>query len=121
MRTKPRKDARPPSKRKKPERLAEKLLEIRKRLKLSQGGIIKRLGLEEEIERDYISKFERGILEPTLNVLLAYARTISITGRGEFLETLIDDEMDLPERLPADPNSIVPKARSRTLSAHKEI
>jgi transcriptional regulator with XRE-family HTH domain len=59
--------------------------------------------LENEIERDYISKFERGILEPTLDVLLAYARAISTTGRGEFLETIIEDKMNLPEKMPANP------------------
>ena len=63
--------------------------------------MIRRLGLEQEIERDYVSKYERGILEPTLNVLLAYARAISSTGHGEFLETLIDDKQNLPVKLPA--------------------
>ena len=46
---------------------------------MSQGALVRHLGLEEEIERDYISKFERGILEPTLNVLLAYARELSLS------------------------------------------
>jgi hypothetical protein len=55
------------------------------RQRLSQGGLIRHLGLEDQVERDYISKFERGILEPTLDVLLAYACAISSTGRGEFL------------------------------------
>jgi transcriptional regulator with XRE-family HTH domain len=76
---------------------------IREQLGLSQGGLIRHLGLEDELERDYISKFERGILEPTLNVLLAYARASSTTGRGEFLETIIDDKLDLPKQLPANP------------------
>jgi transcriptional regulator with XRE-family HTH domain len=93
------------SKRQKPARLAEKLLTIRVTLGLSQGRLIRHLGLEDQIERDYISKYERGILEPTLDVLLAYARAISRTGRGEFLETLIDDEMNLPTRMPADPKT----------------
>jgi transcriptional regulator with XRE-family HTH domain len=113
------KHARPAPKRKKPARLAEKLLTIRQSLKLSQDGIIRRLGLENEIERDYISKFERGILEPTLNVLLAYARAISTTGQGEFLETLIDDGSDLPVNLPADPNDHLPLKRGR-LSTRKK-
>lgn len=95
----------PQSKRKRPKRLAEKLLKIREQLGLSQGGLIKHLGLADELERDYISKFERGILEPTLNVLLAYARSISTTGRAEFLEAIIDDEMNLPDELPADPHN----------------
>src|SRR5215217_477269 len=96
------KHARPAPKRKKPARLAEKLLTIRQRLSLSQDGIIRRLGMQDEIQRDYISKFERGVLEPTLHVLLAYARAISKTSRGEFLEAIIDDAMDLPEKLPAN-------------------
>jgi transcriptional regulator with XRE-family HTH domain len=91
------------SKRRKPLRLAKKLAVIRGQLGLSQGGLVRQLGLEGQIERDYVSKFERGILEPTLDVLLAYARAISTTGRGEFLEAIIDDKIDLPTRLPADP------------------
>ena len=61
-------------KRKRPERLAGKLSEIRSRLGLSQGEMVRRLGLEDELERDYISKYERGILEPPLHALLQYAR-----------------------------------------------
>jgi transcriptional regulator with XRE-family HTH domain len=99
------KDARPKSKRKKPARLAEKLLTIRQHLGLSQDGILRLLGLQDEIERDYISKFERGVLEPTLNVLLAYSRAISTTGRGEFLEVIMDDNMNLPDKLPANPKN----------------
>jgi transcriptional regulator with XRE-family HTH domain len=99
------KHARPTPKRKKPARLAEKLLTIRQHLGLSQDGIIRRLGLQDEIERDYISKFERGVLEPTLAVLLAYSRAISNTGRGEFLEVIIDDNMNLPDKLPANPKN----------------
>ena len=100
---------RPRSKRRKPTRLATKLLVIREQLGLSQGGLIRHLGLEGHIERDYISKFERGILEPTLDVLLAYARAISTTGRGEFLEAIIDDKLELPDRIPVDS----PDRRSR--------
>ena len=60
------------------------------------------LGGEET--REYISKYENGLLEPPLEVLLAYARTISKTGRGEFLEALIDDSLDLPAHIPAEPS-----------------
>jgi len=91
------------SKRRKPLRLAEKLISIRVKLGMSQGALVRHLGLEELIERDYISKFERGILEPTLDVLLAYARAISTTGQGEFLEAIIDDKLNLPAKIPADP------------------
>ena len=64
--------------RKKPARLAEKLLEIRLKLGLSQNGIIRRLGLDEELQQDYISKFERGVLVPPLHILLAYAETVNV-------------------------------------------
>lgn len=93
----------PRSKRKKPSRLPEKLVLIRVKLGLSQGGLVRHLGLDGQLERDYISKFERGVLEPTLDVLLAYARAISTTGHGEFLEAIIDDKLNLPSRVPADP------------------
>jgi transcriptional regulator with XRE-family HTH domain len=107
------KHARPTPKRKKPIRLAEKLLTIRQRLKLSQDGLIRHLGLEDEIERDYVSKYERGVLEPTLKVLLAYAHAMSTTGQGEFLETLIDDTLNLPVNLPTDPSSHLRIARRK--------
>jgi transcriptional regulator with XRE-family HTH domain len=83
--------------------LAEKLLEIRLKLGLSQGDMMRRLG-DDESKRDYVSKYERGVMEPPLAVLLEYARMISTTGRGEFLEALIDDLLDLPSRVPADPS-----------------
>ena len=87
------------SKRRRPARLTEKLLLIRHELGLSQGGLVRHLGLEDQIGRDYVSKFENGLLEPTLDVLLAYARAISRSKSGEVLEAIIDDEKDLPFRL----------------------
>ena len=84
------------SKRRRPARLTEKLLLIRRELGLSQGGLVRHLGLENQIGRDYVSKFERGLLEPTLDVLLAYARAISRFKCGEILEAIIDDEKDIP-------------------------
>jgi transcriptional regulator with XRE-family HTH domain len=87
-----------------PARLAEKLAAIRSALGLSQNEMVRRLGLEGELLREEVSRFERGIGgEPPLDVLLRYARVISTTGRGEFLEVLIDDSLDLPKHLPADP------------------
>lgn len=82
--------------RKKPSRLAEKLLEIRVKLGLSQNGMIRRLGLTDELQQDYISKFERGVLIPPLHVLLAYAEAANI-----WVEVLIKDLLDLPEELPS--------------------
>lgn len=115
------KHARPKRKRKRPARLAKKLLTIRQRLSLSQDGMIRRLGLEQVIERDYISKYERGVLEPTLNILLAYARAISSTGHGEFLETLIDDKQNLPVKLPADPDRQLRTIRAQSTGTRKKI
>lgn len=86
----------PKSKRKRPARLAEKLLEIRTKLGLSQGGMVRRLGLEDELERDYISKFERDVLEPPLHVLCAYAEVCNV-----FIDVLVIDDLDLPEKLPS--------------------
>jgi transcriptional regulator with XRE-family HTH domain len=88
---------------KRPKRLPSKLLQIRLALGLSQGEMSRRLG-GDDTERAYISKYERGVLEPPLEILLEYARSISTTGRGEFLEALIDDSIDLPEHLPAKPS-----------------
>lgn len=82
--------------RKRPLRLAEKLLEVRTKLDLSQNGMIRRLGLIEELEQDYISKFERGVLVPPLHVLLAYAEAANV-----WLEVLVKDDLDLPKELPS--------------------
>jgi transcriptional regulator with XRE-family HTH domain len=94
-----------------PKRLASKLLQIRQGLGLSQGEMSKRLG-GDDTERAYISKYERGILEPPLEILLEYARSISATGRGEFLEALIDDSIDLPDHLPAKPSKMIRRKRN---------
>lgn len=105
--------------RQRPARLAEKLVAIRSALGLSQNGMVRRLGLEGELLREDISRFERGVGgEPPLNILLRYARAISITGRGEFLEALIDDEMDLPEEMPAEPSAGMPR-RGRDKSSKR--
>lgn len=92
--------------RQRPRRLSEKLVHIRSALGLSQNEMVRRLGLEGQLLREDVSRFERGVGgEPPLGLLLRYARAISTTGYGEFLEALIDDDMDLPEHLPADPKS----------------
>ena len=72
--------------------LAEKLKQIREQLKLSQDGIIKQLELEDKLTREDISKFERGVREPPLYVILRYARAIELS-----TDILIDDSMYLPD------------------------
>lgn len=82
--------------RERPERLAEKLLQIRAALGLSQSEMLNRIGLGETGYRHYVSQFETGRREPSLLVLLRYARAANVS-----VEALIDDELDLPAKLPA--------------------
>ncbi len=82
----------------KPERLAEKLLAIRNSLGLSQTEMLNRLRVEELIAYHSISKYELGLREPPLMILLQYARVAGIC-----LEVLADDDLDLPARLPRSP------------------
>jgi transcriptional regulator with XRE-family HTH domain len=84
------------SARRKQERLAEKLLQIRLALNLSQNGILDYLGLTDDLYRNNISSFERGEREPPLHALLKYAQAA-----GVWVDVLIDDELDLPEKLPS--------------------
>lgn len=83
----------------KPARLAEKLLQIRAALGLSQNEMLNRLGLAEEMTRGRISGYELGTREPSLPTLLRYARSA-----GLCVDDLIDDEMDLPKKIPAVPS-----------------
>lgn len=76
--------------RQKPTRLAQKLLQIRTSLNLSQNSIIRQLDFGEEITQDYISAYERGVREPPLPILLKYARAVKVS-----TDVLIDDELDL--------------------------
>jgi|SRR5947209_20179679 len=78
-----------------PKRLAEKLLQIRNALGLSQTEMWRRLGVEDEIPYKRISKYELDQNEPPLSVLLRYARVA-----GVHMEALVDDELDLPDKLP---------------------
>jgi transcriptional regulator with XRE-family HTH domain len=81
--------------RRKPARLAEKLLQIRLAMGLSQNQLIRRLGLEDELEQQYISKFEHAVIEPPLHVLCGYADLINVP-----LDCLARDYLDLPKMIP---------------------
>jgi transcriptional regulator with XRE-family HTH domain len=83
----------------KPERLAEKLLQIRSALGISQSEMFRRLDIEEFSEVKRISDYETDKSEPPLTVLLQYARVA-----GVHMEVLVDDELDLPEKLPGTIN-----------------
>ena len=78
-----------------PKRLAEKLLQIRSAFGLSQSEMIRRLGVEDTLTPPRISAFEMGSREPGLLILLKYARVAGIS-----TDVLIDDELDLPLKLP---------------------
>jgi transcriptional regulator with XRE-family HTH domain len=80
----------------KPQRLTEKLVQIRAILGLSQNELIKALDLD--LTQNRISEYETGKGEPPLPVLLRYARLAGIC-----LDVLVDDELDLPAKLPAKP------------------
>ena len=80
------------------ERLAEKLLQIRLALGLSQTEMLKRLGVEGMIVYNRISDYELGKREPPLPILLRYGRIA-----GVCVDVLIDDDLDLPAKLPAKP------------------
>ena len=82
----------------KQERLAEKLLQVRTALGLSQSEMLRGLGFEEVLDYKRISEYELGKNEPPLAVLLQYARVA-----GVCVDVLIDDELDLPAKLPAKP------------------
>jgi transcriptional regulator with XRE-family HTH domain len=79
--------------RQKPKRLAEKLVQIRMMLGLSQNELIKRLDVD--LTQNRISDYETGKGEPSLLLLLAYARLAGIS-----TDVLIDDKLDLPAKLP---------------------
>lgn len=81
-----------------PVRLGEKLLRVRQTLGLSQNELIARLGMTELVTQARVSTYESGVREPPLPVLLAYAR--QCLGGGAYLELLIDDDMELPDKLP---------------------
>ncbi len=67
--------------------------EIRQSLELSQNGLIRFLGFEDELTQAEILAFERGVRIPSLIILLRYARSVSIN-----VEIIIDDKLELPKK-----------------------
>jgi transcriptional regulator with XRE-family HTH domain len=76
--------------RERPKKLTAKLLKIRKRLGMSQTQMSKALDLK--VHYAAISQFEAGTREPSLIVLLRYARLARVP-----METLVDDKLKLPD------------------------
>jgi transcriptional regulator with XRE-family HTH domain len=97
-----------------PERLAEKLLHIRRAFGLSQNDLIWRLGLSNELVQANVSQYEGGKREPTLKELLKYARLANV-----YVDALIDDDIDLPEKLPPRRKSMGVRRKKLTVSEPK--
>lgn len=82
------------SRRPRPDCLAAKLLRIRLTLALTQQQMFEQLNYQKSpLLPPHISDFELDKREPTLAVLLCYARMAGIA-----LEVLADDELNLPAR-----------------------
>lgn len=78
-----------------PRRLAAKLLQIRKSLDLTQEQMAERVTVKRSpVHRGHISEFEQGKREPSLLILLQYARVVGIS-----TDMLIDDDLTLPTKL----------------------
>ena len=77
-----------------PDRLSEKLRQIRERLGLSQSQMVVKLGLG-NMKASRISQYETNDREPSLKTLLEYSYAA-----GVHLEEIVDDALDLPDKLP---------------------
>lgn len=84
------------AKRQLPRRLPAKLRLIREALGYTQEEMVTRLGLEGKVPRSYLSRFETGEREPPLKVLLKYSELARV-----WINALVDDSVDLPQKLPS--------------------
>jgi transcriptional regulator with XRE-family HTH domain len=92
----------------KPERLGEKLLYIRQWFDLSQAALVERLDLG-HMHPGRISEYENNHREPAAATLLAYADLA-----GVHLEDLVNDKVNLPEKLPGKVHhGVLPKKSTR--------
>lgn len=80
------------------ERLAEKLRQVRLTLGLSQNELIRQLELDDVIYQSNVSGYESGEREPPLPIILKYAQAA-----GVCMDVLVDDDLDLPAKLPSKP------------------
>ena len=81
-----------------PKKLKDKLQQIRDLLAISQEEMVRQLrpfAAGAPIYPGHISEFENGKREPSLLVLLAYAKLAGVS-----TDMLIDDELGLPGNLP---------------------
>jgi DNA-binding XRE family transcriptional regulator len=88
-----------------PKKLQGKLCEIRRRLDITQEEMAKSLikhGAEKTTHSGYVADFESGKREPSLLGVLAYAKSIGVCS-----DALLDDEVNLPEKLPRKPKRLI--------------
>jgi transcriptional regulator with XRE-family HTH domain len=62
--------------------------------------MLSRLGVGDLVSYYSISKYELDKNEPPLEILLQYARAANV-----YMEALVDDEIDLPDKLPSPTKS----------------
>jgi transcriptional regulator with XRE-family HTH domain len=94
-----------------PRKLKNKLHRIRSVLGLTQEEMAKQLSSyapKVAVYPGHISQFESGQREPQLPILLAYAKMVGIS-----TDVLIDDDIDLPEKLPSKPKHKVVMRKNR--------
>jgi transcriptional regulator with XRE-family HTH domain len=91
-------------KRNRPDRLAEKLLQIRETLGLTQKEMAERLSKQAGVKITYrnVSKYERDKSVPYIEIVLAYARLANVE-----MNQIVDDDLDIeptewPEFIEAD-------------------
>jgi transcriptional regulator with XRE-family HTH domain len=81
-----------------PKYLGQKLLQIRLKKEMTQEEMAESLSqaTTSAVQPGHVSRFERGTREPSLQLLLAYARLGRVT-----MDVLADDEVKLPSSFPA--------------------
>lgn len=96
-------------------RLPQKLRQIRIALGLTQQEMFDRLDDKQTpLYRGHIGEYETGKRQPPVLVLLQYARVAGVP-----MEMLIDDEIDLPKRLPGMPEYEQMMKRLRVDKQHR--
>jgi transcriptional regulator with XRE-family HTH domain len=78
-------------------RMGGKLLAIRESLGKTQEEMLEELGMSGLRFRSAVSGYENNTREPPLDILLTYAKIA-----GVWVDVLIDDNIDLPKKLPAN-------------------
>lgn len=106
------------SSRPQPKRLGKKLRQIRAALDLTLEQLITQLGYKDSpLYPTNISGMERGEREPPLLLLLAYAQLAGVS-----TDVLIDDNLELPNKLASTPkrNLVKPASKTKTVRRAKK-